>query len=360
MKIHLFIAGTGGVGKALIAQIRNKQGFLRQSVGIDIVVNGIINSRLMRLSQQGISLDELLEEGVEWREADLSSFITFIQRLQIPNAVFADLSASPQVAASYLDLIQNGIHIVACNKIACSAPMAHYARLKSAVKERGVSFLYNTNVGAALPFLQTIRQLHEAGERIGRIEAILSGTLSYIFGRYDGTQPFAHIVREAHQLGYTEPDPRIDLQGIDVLRKLLILCREIEIPLEEKEVIKTPFLPESCLQGSLDDFYRVLLNEEESFKQCYAEAKEQGGKLKYVATYDNGKACIGLQIIFPEHLTYHLSPKDNALLIYSQNYPSPLTVVGAGAGTEVTAMGVLSDIITVANELKNSKQHGYF
>jgi aspartokinase/homoserine dehydrogenase 1 len=228
--------------------------------------------------------------------------------------------------------------------------MAHYTRLKTTAKERGAAFLYNTNVGAALPWLQAIRQLYEAGERIHRIEATLSGTLSYLFGRYNGTEPFADIVREAHQAGYTEPDPRTDLKGVDATRKLLILCREMDVPLEENEIVKTPFLPESCLQGSIDDFYRTLLIEEEYFKQLYAQAQLQGKKLKYIASFDNGKATLGLQSILDSHPMYHIDPKETILLIYSDNYNPPLAITGAGAGNNVTAMGVLSDIITIAHD----------
>ena len=352
MTLHLFIAGTGGVGKALIEQILHKHGLLYQSHEIDIVVNGIINSRLMRLSQQGIPLQETLAEGTEWRKADLPAFISYIQRLKISGALFVDVTANEHVAATYLNLLQSGIHVVACNKIACSAPMAHYARLKAAAKESGATFLYNTNVGAALPYLQSMKQLHLAGERIDRFEAVLSGTLSYIFGSYDGTRPFAHIVREAHQSGYTEPDPRIDLQGIDVMRKLLILCREIDIPLEEKDVVKTSFLPESCLKGSLDDFYNALLSQEEHFKQRLEETQAQGAKLKYIASWERGTAStglasIGLQSVLPQHPIFNLGPKDNILLIHSEHYLSPLSIIGAGAGAQGTAMGVLSDIVSI-------------
>ena len=350
MNLHLFIAGTGGVGKALLEQIRSKHGFLYQNQDLNLIVNGIINSRWMCLLQHGIPLDGLFEDIPECREADLSEFISFIQRLGISNAVFVDVTASECVAATYLSLLEKGIHVVACNKIACSAPMSHYTRLKAAFKESGAAFLYNTNVGAALPYLQSIRQLYLAGERIDRVEAVLSGTLSYLFGRYDGSVPFAQIVREAHQAGYTEPDPRTDLQGIDVMRKLLILCREMGLSLEEKEVVKTPFIPESCLQGSIDDFYAALARSEDHFRQLYQDAQSQGGKLKYIASYGDRKAVIGLQCIQPDHPIYAIGPKENILLIYSENYISPLTITGAGAGAQGTAMGVLSDIVTIAHD----------
>ena len=352
MNLHLFIAGTGGVGKALMTQIGQKRHFLMQTKGINLIINGIINSRRMKLSQEGIPIEEFFTQESKWIEADLSEFIRFIQQLRIHDAVFVDVTASASVAATYLELLQNGIHVVACNKIACAAPLAHYSRLKAASQEHGASFLYNTNVGAALPYLQSLRQLYLAGERIDRIEAVLSGTLSYIFGSYDGTRPFAHIVREAHQAGYTEPDPRIDLQGMDVMRKLLILCREIDIPLEEKDIVKTSFLPESCLKGSLDDFYNALLSQEEYFKQRLEEAQAQGAQLKYMASWEQGAAStgaasIGLHAVLPQHPLFNLSPKDNILLIYSENYLSPLSISGAGAGAQGTAMGVLSDIISV-------------
>jgi len=353
MNLHLFIAGTGGVGKALIEQIRQKQGFLYQSQQLKIIVHGIINSRLMRLSQHGFSIEEPMEKGSEWQEADLIGFISYIQRLQIPNAVFVDVTANVQVASTYLELLQHGVHVVACNKIACSAPISHYVRLKEMAKECGVSFLYNTNVGAALPYLQSIRQLYLVGERIDRIEAVLSGTLSYIFDRYDGTTPFFEIVRDAQRLGYTEPDPRIDLQGIDVTRKLMILCREIDIPLEEKDIVNNSFLPESALKGSIDDFYQALQSHEDCLMQRYQQAKAQGGKLKYIASYDNGNAAVGLQCVNFGHPIFNIGQKDNILLIYSKNYLSPLTIIGAGAGAQGTAMGVLSDIISIANHQKD-------
>ena len=347
--MHLYIAGTGSVSKALITQILQKHRFLVQNHGINIVVNGIINSRWMRLSKIGIPLHEALVEGSECTNADLPAFLSHIKQLQLPGSLFVDVTANENVAAAYLDLLQKGIHVVACSKIACSAPMIHYSRLKSAAKESGASFLYNTNVGAALPYLQIIRQLYLAGEKINRIEAVLSGTLSYVFGLYNGTTPFSEIVRNASQAGYTEPDPRLDLQGIDVMRKLLILCREMEIPLEEKEVLKTDFLPEKCLQGSIDSFYQTLENKEDYFKQLFTTAQEQGAKLKYVASWQPGKASIGLQSVFPHHPIYNLAQKDNILLIYSENFLSPLSISGAGAGAQGTAMGVLSDIISTAS-----------
>jgi len=351
MNLHLFIAGTGGVGKTLIDQIRRKHEFLLQSQEVNLIVNGIINSRKMRLSQYGIPLDTSLFESREWVEADLTGFISFIRQSQRSNAVFIDLTANDQVAATYLALLQNGIHVVACNKIACAAPMSDYIKLKEASKKHGAAFLYNTTVGAALPYLQSLRQLYLAGERIDRIEAVLSGSLSFIFDCYDGTQPFAGIVRNARQAGYTEPDPRLDLQGIDVMRKLLILCREIAMPLEEKDISKTMFLPEPCLKGTVDDFYHALLCHEDYFKQLYIDAQAQGGKLKYIASYSGNKASIGLQCILPEHPVFNVGPKENILLVYSGTYLFPLSISGVGAGTQATAMGVLSDIVSISQRV---------
>jgi Homoserine dehydrogenase len=354
MSLHLFIAGTGGVGKALLQQIREKQGFLYQSQGVSLELNGLLNSRKMLLSRQPVSLDKIeelstlpLAETPSWQEADLEQFIGFIQRLQIPDAVFVDLTAHANVAACYLPLLQRGIHVVACNKIACSAPLAHYNRLLEASESSGARFLYNTNVGAALPYLQAVKQLYQAGEKIYKIEAVLSGTLSYIFERYDASLPLAAIVRQAQEAGYTEPDPRIDLQGIDVMRKLLILCREAGIPLEEQQIQKDSFLPPGCTDGGLGDFYACLEQNEAHFAKLYTQAREKGGKLKYIASYDSeGKqAGIGLHCVTLENPIYHIGPKDNILLVHSSNYLSPLSIVGAGAGASGTAMGVLSDIL---------------
>ena len=351
MTIHLFIAGTGGVGKALWEQIRDKSGFLFQNQDLTLEVNGIINSRKMILSHTPLPYNEPFN-APHWEEAHIDRFIHFIKRLQIPHAVFVDVTASASVAGAYLTLFQSGIHVVACNKIACAAPMAHYSRLKKVAAENKVAFLYNTNVGAALPYLQSIRQLYQTGERIDKVEAVLSGTLNYIFDRYDGTTPFAQIVRDAQQAGYTEPDPRIDLQGIDVMRKLLILCREMGVPLEESEVKKTSFLPEHGLQASIsiEEFYTALTQNEAHFKQLYQQAQKEGSKLKYVATYHKGMATIGLQNVPPHNPIFGITQKDNILLIHSQNYPAPLTIMGAGAGAQVTAMGVLSDIVALATE----------
>ena len=354
MSLHLFIAGTGGVGKALLQQIREKQGFLYQSQGTILEINGLLNSRKMLLSRQPVSLDKIeelstlpLAETPSWQEADLEQFIGFIQRLQIPDAVFVDLTASANVAACYLPLLQQGIHVVACNKIACSAAFAHYNRLIETAKSSGIRFLYNTNVGAALPYLQAVKQLYQAGEKIHKMEAVLSGTLSYIFERYDTSTPFASIVRQAQEAGYTEPDPRIDLQGIDVMRKLLILCREAGIPIEEQHIRKASFLPQGAADRNISDFYACLEREEAHFATLFAQAREQGGKLKYIASYDSegNRAGIGLHCVTPENPIYHIGPKDNILLVHSSNYLSPLSIVGAGAGASGTAMGVLSDIL---------------
>ena len=354
MPLHLFIAGTGGVGKALLQQIREKQGFFYQSLGLTLEVNGLMNSRKMLLSRQPISLEGIealsalpLEESPYWQEPDLAQFVDFILRLQIPDAIFVDLTAHANVAACYLPLLQHGVHVVACNKIACSAPFTHYNRLLDTAKSSDALFLYNTNVGAALPYLQAVRQLCQAGEKIHKIEAVLSGTLSYIFERYDASLPFAAIVRQAQEAGYTEPNPRIDLQGIDVMRKLLILCREAGIPLEEQHIQKNDFLPSGCTQGSLSDFYACLEGQEAHFANLYAAAREKGGKLKYIASYHgtDGKASIGLHCVTPENPIYQIGPKDNILLVHSSNYLSPLSITGAGAGAQGTAMGVLSDIL---------------
>ncbi|HMH24605.1 MAG TPA: hypothetical protein VK563_22645, partial [Puia sp.] len=266
------------------------------------------------------------------------------------NAVFADVTANNEVAASYDRLLQKSISVVACNKIACSSPYGYYKKLKDLAREYNSLFLFETNVGAGLPVIGTLNDLLRSGDKVGRIEAVLSGTLNFVFNHYNGEKPFADVVRQAQDGGYTEPDPRLDLSGTDVMRKIMILAREAGEKMEMEDISNNSFMPPSCMQGTVEDFYAAMAKEEAHFRQLYEAAAKEGKKLKFVASYAKGKAAVGLQHIDPQHDLYHLYGKDNVVLFYTDRYPEqPLVIKGAGAGAEVTASGVFADIIRAAH-----------
>jgi aspartokinase/homoserine dehydrogenase 1 len=280
---------------------------------------------------------------------DIHSFVQTISSKNLRNAVFADVTASDTVAGCYQQLFEKSISVVACNKIACSSPYAIYSQLKKKAREHNSLFLFETNVGAGLPIIGTLNDLLRSGDTVNKMEAVLSGTLNYVFNNYDGNKPFAEIVKQAQNEGYTEPDPRLDLSGMDVMRKIMILAREAGEKIEMKDIENISFMPTSCMQGSVDDFYKEMAKQEDHFKKIFEKAKSAGAKLKFVATYENGKAKVGLQHITAQHDFYHLYGKDNVVLFYTNRYvEQPLVVKGAGAGAEVTASGVFADIIRAA------------
>ncbi len=299
------------------------------------------------------------EDGIDlvnW-EADLSKGETmnlddFSEKIiehNLRNSVFADITANDDIAATYGKFLEKSISVVACNKVAASSDFAYYEKLKNLAREFNSSFLFETNVGAGLPVIGTLNDLLHSGDKINKIEAVLSGTLNFVFNHYDGSRPFAEVVRQAQEEGYTEPDPRLDLSGKDVMRKILILARESGVALEMNDISNESFLPDSCYHGSVDDFYVAMQNEEEHFVSILEAAKTAGKKLKFVASYENGKAAVGLQQVDDKSDFYHLYGKDNAVLFYTERYPDqPLVIKGAGAGAEVTASGVFADIIRTA------------
>ena len=250
----------------------------------------------------------------------------------------------------YEYLLQKSISVVACNKIACSSPYLYYKRLKELSKEFNAAFYFETNVGAGLPVIGTLNDLLRSGDKIRKIQAVLSGTLNFVFNHYDGKSKFAFVVKQAQDEGYTEPDPRLDLSGTDVMRKIMILAREAGNAIEMDDISNHVFLPTSCMEGTVADFYLAMENEEAQFKKLFDAATSEGKKLKFVASYENGKAAVGLEHIGPSHDFYHLYGKDNIVLFYTDRYPEqPLVIKGAGAGAEVTASGVFADVIRAAN-----------
>ncbi|MCC6288226.1 MAG: bifunctional aspartate kinase/homoserine dehydrogenase I [Chitinophagaceae bacterium] len=345
-QIHLFIAGVGNVGSKLMSQLKQQHEWLAKHLRLNIKVIGLANSRKMAIDDAGIDLNQWQEKLAGGESADINNFINIILSKNVRNAIFVDVTASDAVAKVYDKLLQKSVSVVACNKVAASSSYAYYKNLKDLARAYNCVYLFETNVGAALPVIGTLNDLMRSGDRINRMEAVLSGTLNFVFNNYDGSRSFAEVVKQAQDEGYTEPDPRLDLSGTDVMRKIMILARESGEQMEMQDITCNGFLPESCMNGDVPAFYEEMKKHEAHFKKLYDEAAVRNCKLKFVAKYENGKASVGLQHISPEHDLYHLYGKDNVVLFYTERYPlQPLVVKGAGAGAEVTASGVFADII---------------
>jgi len=345
-QVNLFIAGTGNVGAKLLGQLQQQLRFLQEQMKLQLRVVGISNSRKMLLREDGVDLDKWKDELKNGESASIENFVDGIISRNLRNSIFVDVTANDKVAAVYDKLLQKSISVVACNKIAASSAYLQYKKLKDLANEFNCQFLFETNVGAALPIIGTLNDLLRSGDRVHRIDAVLSGTLNFVFNNYDGSRPFADVVKQAQDEGYTEPDPRLDLSGTDVMRKIMILAREAGEKIEMEQITNSSFMPASCMQGSVEDFYAAMAREESHFKKLYDDAAKAGCKLKFVASFNNGTAAVGLQHIDPPHNLYHLYGKDNIVLFYTDRYPEqPMVVKGAGAGAEVTASGVFADII---------------
>jgi aspartokinase/homoserine dehydrogenase 1 len=348
-QVNVFLAGAGNVGRKLLDQIHQQQSFLLENLRLQLRVVGIANSRKMLIQEDGIELSAWSQQLSQAPAFELNAFISDILHRNLRNAVFVDTTANEAVAGVYDRLLEKSVAVVACNKVAASSAYANYMHLKACSREYNAPYLFETNVGAGLPVIGTLNDLMRSGDRIRRMDAVLSGTLNFVFNHYDGSRPFAAVVRQAQDEGYTEPDPRLDLGGTDVMRKILILAREAGQTLEMSDIVNNSFMPASCMEGSVDDFYAAMATQEAHFKALLDQAQAAGCKLKFVASYEQGKASVGLQHIDPKHDFYHLYGKDNIVLFYTDRYPDqPLVVKGAGAGAEVTASGVFADIIRAA------------
>jgi len=345
-QVNLFIAGTGNVGAKLLGQLHQQRQFLQEQMKLQVRVIGISNSRKMLMREEGIDMAEWKKALDEGEPASLEAFAEGIIARNLRNSIFVDVTADDKVAGIYNKLLQKSISVVACNKIAASSAYVHYQKLKNLARGFNCQFLFETNVGAGLPIIGTLNDLLRSGDRVHRIDAVLSGTLNFVFNNYDGSRPFADVVKQAQDEGYTEPDPRLDLSGTDVMRKIMILARETGEQIEMDQIANNSFMPASCMQGSVSDFYAAMAKEEKHFRNLYDQAGKAGCKLKFVASYSNGNASVGLQHIDPAHNLYHLYGKDNIVLFYTDRYAEqPMVVKGAGAGAEVTASGVFADIL---------------
>ncbi len=348
-QLNLYVVGLGNVGSKLIDQLRQQQYYLIKHLRLQVRVIGIANSRRMAWKEQGVDLTNWQQALQEGEPMCLDAFVEEARRRNLRNSVFVDNTASDVVAAVYGRLLEKSIAVVACNKIACSGLYADYVHLKNLARDFNTRFFFETNVGAGLPVIGPLSDMVRSGDRVDRIDAVLSGTLNFVFNHYDGTRPFAEVVRQAQEEGYTEPDPRLDLGGTDVMRKILILARECGASIEMEDITNETFLPASCMAGDVADFYDQLSRHEAHFLALFTRARSNGCILKFVATFAEGKAHVGLQEISPEHGFYHLYGKDNVVQFYTRRYPQqPLMVKGAGAGADVTASGVFSDIIRAA------------
>jgi len=349
-KIHLFIIGIGNVGGKFIEQISNQKKYLIEKFRLNINIIGISNSKKMFFSSDGILYENLKSSLKKGEKTDLNEFFDRVKKLNLRNSVFIDNTANNYVASTYTKYLKNNIGVVTCNKIACSDNYENYIKLKNLSKKYNTPFLFETNVGAGLPIIDTLNHLIASGDKIKKIQAILSGSLNFIFNNYNTTRSFRDVVYDAMKKGYTEPDPKIDLSGVDVSRKILILARECGHKVELEDVVNYKFLSDDCLNSiNNDDLFKNLLKNEKHFKDLYNKANDKNCKLKYVANYENGQASVGLNEIEKYHDFYNIEGSDNIILFYTDRYNErPLIVKGAGAGAEVTASGIFADLIRIS------------
>jgi aspartokinase/homoserine dehydrogenase 1 len=347
----VYITGIGNVGEKLLDQIQAQKKYLKQHLKIDLRVVGLSNSKKMVFNDQGIDLNDWASQFHYANKSSLQGFLNKAVELNLRNSIFVDITANESVSNMYADYLKQSIAVVACNKIACSGPFDKYKELKELSLKYNVPFLYETNVGAGLPVINTLNNLVASGDKVTSVQAVLSGSLNFIFNNFTDKNNFHDTVKRAQYEGYTEPDPRIDLSGVDVARKVLILARENRTNINLEDIENVSFLTAANLNSNdVDDFYKTLKADEAHFQQLYASAKAKNCRLKYVAEFNNGKAKVGLKEIPQGHPFYDLAGKDNIVMFYTQRYPEqPLIIKGAGAGADVTASGLFADIIRIGN-----------
>ena len=349
--LNLFIIGIGNIGCHLLQQLAHQQANLLQYKALELKVVGIANSKKAIFNRDGIDLSNyqtLLKESSI--ESTPEIICRNVIKMNIFNSVFVDCTSSPEIAALYLPLVENNINVVTASKIAASGPFSHYRKIKLTARKKDVRFLYETNVGAGLPIIGTINNLINSGDKILKLEAVVSGTLNFIFSRISADIPFSRAIAEAKEAGYSEPDPRIDLSGTDVVRKLVILSRESDYEIEQYDVEITPLLPQSLFSGSIDDFFSSLGPIDQEIEAKRKSAESRGCRLRYVARLIDGKASVGLEEVNSNHPFYNLEGSNNVIMITTDRYREyPMIITGYGAGADVTAAGVFADIYSIAN-----------
>lgn len=349
--LNIFIAGVGLIGSNLLEQIRLQQAKLMKENSLQIRVVGATNSKRYIVDRDGLDLKTYRDELRRSENVSTpAAFRDAILSMNIFNSVFVDCTASAEVADIYKDLLEHNVSVVAANKTAASSEYDRYYELKSIARKRGVKFLFETNVGAGLPIINTISDLINSGDRIIKIEAVVSGTLNYIFNEMSATVPMSKAIKMAQEAGYAEPDPRIDLSGMDVVRKLVILSREAGYRVEQTDVKKHLFIPEKYFEGSVEDFWRKIPEIDAEFEQRRKKLEASGKRWRFIATMENGATEVALREVDSESPFYHLAGSNNVILLTTERYKEyPMQIKGYGAGAGVTAAGVFADIISIAN-----------
>lgn len=350
-QLNLFVMGVGNVGEKFIEQISQQKKFLKENLKINVRVIALSNSRKMVFDEDGISLKDWQSALDKGETAIPTEFIARAKELNLRNSIFVDITANASVSQMYDQFLKESIAVVTCNKIACSSDYENYKKLKNLSRQFNAPFLFETNVGAGLPIIDTLKHLIASGDKVNKIQAVLSGSLNFIFNNFDENNSFHDVVKEAGVQGFTEPDPKIDLSGVDVARKILILIRESGYPFDMKDIENKSFIPAECLKTSNnEDFFKSLIKNAAHFENLLVQAKEKDCRLKYVATFENGKASVGLEFIPKESPFYNLEGKDNIVQFFTDRYvDQPLLIKGAGAGAAVTASGIFADVIRVGN-----------